>query len=100
MLSPAATKRQIQNLKRRHGTSEVSCRRAQPATLLPPTLFLNLDRWTWTFVQDKWTYWNVATRVDTTFNIGRKAGKDIIIPTLKMKCQGLGVVEQPPKLTR
>lgn len=65
-----------------------------------PTLFLNLDRWTWKFVQDKWTYWNVARRVDTTFNIGRKAGKDIIIPTLKMKCQGLGVVEQPPKVTQ
>lgn len=65
-----------------------------------PTLSLNLDRWTWKFVQDKWTYWNVATRVDTTFNIGRKAGKDIIIPMLKMKCQGLGVVEQPPKVTQ
>lgn len=100
MLPPTATKRQIQNLKRRHGTSEVSFRPAQPATLLPPHLLPELNRWTRKFVQEKWTYWNVAICVDIPLNIGRKAGKDIIIPTLKMKCQGLGVVEQLPKVTQ
>lgn len=38
MRPPTATKRKIQNLKRRHGTSEVSLRPAQPETLLPPHL--------------------------------------------------------------